>query len=215
MTFEHIHQSQPVARSGAPLEQAKAAMILVHGRGASAENILMLAGEFGRSDFAYLAPQAAGSSWYPLSFLSPIPQNEPGISSGLQKIDAVLKTIADAGVPPEKTVLLGFSQGACLSLEYAARNPRRYGAVVALSGGLIGPDETPRDYEGSLDGTPVFLGCSDIDFHIPLERVNESTGVMKRLGGDVTERIYPSMGHTVNADEIAFVRDLMHNLVTE
>ena len=215
MNSEHIHQSQPVLMSGARLDQAKAAMILVHGRGAGAQNILMLAGEFGRNDFAYLAPNAAASTWYPLSFLAPIPDNEPGISSGLMKIGEVLKTIQDGGIPFEKTMLLGFSQGACLTLEYAARNPRRYGAVVALSGGLIGPDDTPRDYKGSLEGTPVFLGCSDVDFHVPLARVKESAGVMKNLGGDVTERIYPNMGHTVNTDEVAFVRDLMHNLVAE
>jgi predicted esterase len=215
MNPQDPHESQRVVTSGAPLSDAKAAMIIVHGRGDSAENILMLSQEFPHSSFAFLAPQAAGSSWYPYSFLAPIPQNEPGITSGLKKIGALLKSVEDAGIPPEKTVLLGFSQGACLSLEYTARNPRRYGAVVALSGGLIGPDETPRDYKGSLDGTPVFLGCSDIDFHIPLERVNESSAVMKTLGGDVTERIYPNMGHTVNADEMAFVRDLMHNLLAD
>jgi predicted esterase len=215
MNPQDPHESQHVVSSGAPLTDAKAAMIIVHGRGDSAENILTLSMEFPHSNFAFLAPQAAGSSWYPYSFLSPIPQNEPGITSGLKKIGTLLKSVEDAGIPPEKTVLLGFSQGACLSLEYTARNPRRYGAVVALSGGLIGPDETPRDYQGSLDGTPVFLGCSDIDFHIPLERVNQSSAVMKTLGGDVTERIYPGMGHTVNADEMAFVRDLMHNLLAD
>jgi len=215
MNPQNPHETTPVVATGAVLSDAKAAMIITHGRGDSAENILMLAREFWRDDFAYLAPQAAGSSWYPLSFLSPIPQNEPGITSGLKKLGAVLKSIEDAGISPEKTVLLGFSQGACLSLEYAARNARRYGGVVALSGGLIGPNGTPRDYEGSLNETPVFLGCSDVDFHIPVERVHESTAVMKKLGGDVTERIYPGMGHTINSDEMAFVRDLMQNLVAD
>jgi predicted esterase len=209
------HQGRPVLAAGAPLDRAQAAMILIHGRGATAESILDLAAEVDRPGFAYLAPQAAGNTWYPNSFLAPIPSNEPGLSSGLAVIDGLLAHLAAARLPPERTILLGFSQGACLTVEYVARHARRYGGVAGLSGGLIGPDGTPRDYAGSLAGTPIFLGCSDVDFHIPKERVEESAAVLRRLGGDVTMRLYPNMGHTVNADELAAVRALMAGLVSE
>jgi predicted esterase len=195
--------------AGTPLDRARAAMVMVHGRGATAESILTLAGELDQPGFAYLAPQAAGNTWYPNSFLAPIASNEPGLSSGLAAIAQVLDHIAAAGIPPERTMLLGFSQGACLALEFVARNARRYGGAAGLSGGLIGPDGTPRDYPGSLAGTPIFLGCSDVDFHIPKERVDHSADVLRRLGGDVTKRLYPGMGHTVNQDEIEAVRAIM------
>jgi predicted esterase len=191
---------------------------MVHGRGATAESILTLAEEFGRPDLAYLAPQAYGYAWYPYSFLAPFEQNEPGLSSALAALGDVLEGVRAAGVPAERTVLLGFSQGACLSLEYAARNAApapgggRLGGVVALSGGLIGPPGTPRDYPGSLAGTPIFLGCSDRDPHIPKERVNESARVLSGMGAEVTERIYPGMGHTVNGDELDFVRGFLAGL---
>ncbi len=203
------HQGQPVGTAGAPLSEATAAMVMVHGRGASAESILTLVPALDRPDFAYLAPQASGSTWYPNSFLAPIPSNEPGISSGMRAIRDVLDRVEDAGIPLERTVLLGFSQGACLALEFVARHARRYGGVACLSGGLIGPDGTPRDYDGSLDGTLVFLGCSDVDFHIPKERVELSAQVMRRLGGEVTMRLYPGMGHLVNDDEIEQVQAMM------
>ncbi len=210
---ESPHQGQPVLSAGAPLAQANAAMILVHGRGASAADILTLVSEFDQPDWAYLAPQAAGNTWYPYSFLAPIAQNEPGISSGLTAVAHLFAYITTTGIPAERIVLLGFSQGACLTLEFAARHARRYGGVVGLSGGLIGPDGTSREYPGSLDGTPVFLGCSDVDFHIPKKRVEESTAVLRQLGGDVTMRLYPGMGHTINQDEINVVRELMREVV--
>jgi predicted esterase len=203
------HQGQPVLTAGEPLDKATAAMLMLHGRGATAEDILALSAELQQPGFAYLAPQAAGYSWYPNSFLAPIESNEPGLSSGLAVIASLLAKLAQAGIPPERTILLGFSQGACLSLEFAARNARRYGGLAGLSGGLIGPDGTPRDYPGSLSGTPVFLGCSDIDFHIPKERVEFSAEVLRKLGGNVTVRLYPRMGHTVNQDEIRFVQTMM------
>ncbi len=206
------HQGQPVLIAGEPLESARAAMILVHGRGASAEDILTLVPELNQTGFAYLAPQAAGYTWYPYSFLAPLSSNEPWLSSALAVIASLLGKVAEAGIPPERTILLGFSQGACLSLEFAARNARRYGGLAGLSGGLIGPDGTPRDYQGSLSGTPVFLGCSDVDFHIPKERVQLSAEVLQRLGGNVTMRLYPGMGHMVNEDEIQFVRGMMTTL---
>lgn len=203
------HKGQPVLVVGEPLESARAAMILMHGRGASAEDILTLVPELDQGGFAYLAPQAAGYTWYPYSFLAPLSSNEPWLSSALAVIASLLRQLTDAGIPPERTILLGFSQGACLSLEFAARNARRYGGVAGLSGGLIGPDGTPRNYTGSLAGTPVFLGCSDVDFHIPKERVLHSAEVLRGLGGDVTARLYPGMGHMVNDDEIQFVRGMM------
>jgi predicted esterase len=187
-------------------------MILVHGRGATAEGILSLAGELSHPGFAFLAPQAADNTWYPLSFMAPIERNEPYLSSALDRLAALLAQTTQAGIPAERTILLGFSQGACLALEFAARNTQRYGGLVGLSGGLIGPEGTPRDYPGSLAGTPVFLGCSDVDFHIPSERVVESGQVLERLGGEVTLRLYPNMGHTVNKDELDRVRSIMADL---
>lgn len=213
MSAENIihgpHQGQPVLFTGEPLETAHAAMILLHGRGASAEDILELAREFPAPGFAYLAPQAAGHEWYPFSFMAPLDSNEPGLSSALAVIASLLDQIAGAGIPAERTILLGFSQGACLLLEFAARNARRYGGVVGLSGGLIGPSGTPRDYPGSLEQTPIFLGCSDVDFHIPKARVELSAEVLQQLGGDVTLRFYPNMGHTVNRDEVRTVREIV------
>ncbi|HEX3531849.1 MAG TPA: alpha/beta hydrolase [Thermoanaerobaculia bacterium] len=209
-----IHRGQPVLATGRPLADADAAMVLVHGRGGSAEDILGLAAELNRPELAYLAPQAAGHTWYPNRFLAPLAQNEPGLSSGLEQLGALVAHLEQAGIPAERIVLLGFSQGACLSLEFAARNAKRYGGVVALSGGLIGPPGTPRDYPGAFNGTPVFLGCSDRDPHIPKDRVDESAKVFERMGAAVTERIYPGMGHTINEDELDFVRGLLAPLVT-
>ena len=200
------HGGQPVLTAGTPLAQATAAMVMIHGRGASAESILTLVPAIARPEIAYLAPQAHGNTWYPYSFLSPIAQNEPGISSGMQVIERLLETIAAAGISTERTLLLGFSQGACLTTEFVARHARRYGGVAGLSGGLIGPEGTPRNYPGSLAGTPVFLGCSDVDSHIPADRVRESAAVLTRLEAKVTMRLYSGMGHVVNDDEIESVR---------
>ena len=184
-------------------------MVMVHGRGASAADILVLAPELDIAGFAFLAPQASGNTWYPNSFLAPIANNEPGISGGLAAIGDVLATIHAAGIPRERTMLLGFSQGACLSLEYAARNAARYGGIACLSGGLIGPDNTPRDYSGNFAETPIFLGCSDIDGHIPAIRVTESAAILKRMGAHTEVKLYPGMGHLVNEDEIAHVKNIM------
>jgi predicted esterase len=203
------HRGQPVLTLGPVPASARATMIMVHGRGASAEDMLGLAAALAVPDVAVLAPQAAGRTWYPNSFLSPIADNEPGMTSGLGVISSLVDDLLAQGVPIARIALLGFSQGACLSLECAARHPRPYRAVVGLSGGLIGPPGTPRDYPGSLAGAAVFLGCSDIDPHIPLARVQESTQVLRRMGAIVDERIYPRMGHTVNDDELAAVRALL------
>ncbi|MEO8957227.1 MAG: dienelactone hydrolase family protein [Ktedonobacteraceae bacterium] len=215
------HQGQPVLTTGVALDKATAAMIMIHGRGASAEDILGLSAELQPlpvpqtgCKFVYLAPQAAQSEWYPNSFLAPIPSNEPGLSSGLAIIAALLAQVEAAGITAEHTMLLGFSQGACLALEFVARHARRYGGVIGLSGGLIGPDGMPRNYSGSLAGTPIFLGCSDIDFHIPKQRVEQSAEVLQRMGGDVTMRLYPRMGHTINRDELRIVQSMVAALAT-
>ncbi len=212
VAIEGPHRGQPVLASGVPLAEARAAVILTHGRGASAQDILTLAYEIDRPGLAFLAPQAAGMAWYPQPFTAPLEANEPWLSSALAMLGAVVARVGEAGIPPERTVLLGFSQGACLSLEYAARNARRYGGVVGLSGGLIGPDGTPRDYPGSLDGTPTFLGCNELDPHIPASRVEHSADVLRRLGADVTLRFYPGVGHAVNQDEMEAVRQLLAGL---
>ncbi|MCU1384555.1 MAG: phospholipase [Acidobacteria bacterium] len=203
------HRGQPVLTLGPPPTAARVTLIMVHGRGASAEDMLGLAHEFDTTDVAFLAPQAAGRTWYPSSFLSPIRDNEPGITSGLNVIGGLVDRLIAEQIAIDRIAVLGFSQGACLSLEFAARHPRRYKAVVGLSGGLIGPPGTPRGYPGTLDAAPVFLGCSDIDPHIPLARVHESADVFRRMGASVDERIYPRMGHTVNEDEVTAVRALL------
>ena len=203
------HAEQPVLRRGPEPAQARLTIILVHGRGDSAAGILGLTDEFDVPDVCWLAPQAAFNTWYPYSFLSPMEQNQPGLDSGLRVIATLLRTVERDGVPSARLCLMGFSQGACLAQEFAARNAQRYAAIIGLSGGLIGPPGTPREYPGTFAGTPVFLGCSDIDPHIPLSRVNESAEIFRRMGAAVDERIYPRMGHTVNADEIAAVNALL------
>ncbi len=207
------HAGQPVLSWGTPLASAKAAMIMVHGRGSSADDILGLAPELQpelqATTLAYMAPQAAGHTWYPNRFFAPIKANEPGISSALSVLAGLEAQVLEAGIPSEAVFFLGFSQGACLVLEYAARNARRFGGIIGLSGSLIGPDDSPRDYPGSLHGTPVFMGCSDVDPHIPKVRFLESVEIMKRLGANVTARIYPNMGHTINEDEIMGIRSMI------
>ncbi|MFC7018903.1 MULTISPECIES: alpha/beta hydrolase [Haloarcula] len=207
------HQDQPLVTAGTPLADARAAAILVHGRGATARSIVQMGTEVHQDGLALLAPQAARNTWYPQSFLAPVEQNEPGRSSGLQAIRDALEDVEAAGIDPERVMLLGFSQGACLASEFVARNPRRYGALVVLSGGLIGESVDPDDYEGDLEGTPVFVGCSDVDPHIPLERVQVTTEVFERLGVDVDERIYEGMGHGINEDELEYVAELVVDLV--
>jgi predicted esterase len=188
-------------------------MLMLHGRGASAEDILTLAHELDQNAFAYLAPQAVNSTWYPYSFLSPIESNEPWLSSALDLVAALLDKIVGAGIPPDRIILLGFSQGGCLGLEYAARNPGRYGGVVGLSGGLIGPPGVNWDFSGSLQRTPVFLGCSDVDPHVPQQRFLETVEVLQNLEAEVEFQLYPGMGHTVNPDEINRAHRMMEKLL--
>lgn len=203
------HKGQPVLRAGAELEEAGAAVIMMHGRGADAADILSLAGAFDRPDIAYLAPEAAGRTWYPRSFLAPVAGNEPGRSSALELMADLLGLLITHDILPDRIAILGFSQGACLALEFAARHPDRYGAIIGLTGGLIGETLDADEYTGSLEGTPVFIGSSDVDPHIPLERVHETTRIMQRLDGAVTERIYPGMGHVINEDEVEAIRQLL------
>ena len=205
----HPHGSEPVRIAGAPLEQATVAIIAVHGRGADAEDIIALANEIAPTGATILAPQAAGNTWYPYRFIEPIERNEPYLSSALRVVADLVTRLGEQGIPPERVALLGFSQGACLALESAARNARRYAGVIGFSGGLIGPPGTPFDYAGSLQGTPVFIGSSDVDPHIPKERVEESALALERLGAEVDARLYPGMGHTVNREELDAARAIL------
>lgn len=202
------HQGQPVLHLGAESENATSALILIHGRGADAESLRPLAEALMAEEMAVHIPQALSNTWYPRRFIEPIEENEPFLSSALQVIDDIVQGFSARGIPPERVVIAGFSQGACLSSEYAARNPRLYGGILVFSGGLIGPLDAEFRYEGDLAGTPAFVGCSDTDFHIPVERVHETTEVLRGLGADVTERIYPGMGHTINQDELDVAQEI-------
>lgn len=205
-----VHANQPVVHAGAPLDEAHAVMIMVHGRNASPNSILSLVPTINRPRFAFIAPGAAGGTWYPFSFLAPREQNEPGLSSALGVIDSLVADLEQRGFPSHKIVLLGFSQGACLTSEFVIRHPKRYGGALILSGGLIGPPGTTwGDVTTSLDGTPVFLGCSDVDSHVPKERVIETEAEFTRLGARVKRTLYPGMGHLVNEDEIAEVQSVL------
>lgn len=195
--------------AGEPVASARTALVLVHGRGATAASILPLGAELAPMGMALLAPQAAGHAWYPQSFLAPLEANEPRLSSGLARLEELVTTLEQEGIPPRRTALLGFSQGACLTLEHAARHPRRYGAVVAFTGGLIGPPRTAWGNGGSLEGTPVFLGAGDPDPHVPWWRVEETAEALTGMGARVTLRRYPGMEHTINDDEAARARRLL------
>ncbi len=209
-----LHEGQPVLRGGAQLDKARAALLLIHGRGASAEDIYGLGEELASvsAGIALLAPQAAGNAWYPQRFFAPLAQNEPYLSSALGVVGSLVGGIVRGGVAAEKIVLVGFSQGACLALEFGARQARRYGGIVGLSGALIGPPGTPRDRAASLDGTPVYLGCGDRDSHIPLSSVEESAEALAALGARVTKAIFPGMGHTVNPEEVRVARELVRGV---
>lgn len=211
--FNGPHQKLMPETHGASLDEAEGAVILVHGRGATAQSMFPMADEFGRSEVHYIAPRAENHTWYPYSFLAPTDKNQPGISSGLQLLHDTFPGLIEEGLDPEQIMLLGFSQGACLATEFVARHPQKMGGVVAFSGGLIGPEIDARQYDGSVDNTPVFLGCSDADPHIPKERVDETEEVFKKLNGNVTKRIYEGMPHTVNEDEINFVRGMIEEML--
>lgn len=203
------HARSPVPSAGAKLEQASAAVILLHGRGASAQDILSLSSYLDFAGLTFLAPQADGDSWYPNRFIAPIATNEPYLSAALSKVDETVRRVEAHGIPSQKIFIGGFSQGACLAAEYVIRHPRPYGGLLIFSGGYIGPMGEPRSATGNLGGMPVFLGCSDVDTHIPLQRVKETTAILTQMGAQVTERIYPGMGHTITEEEIELARTLM------
>lgn len=207
------HGGQPVLTSGRPLGEARTVVIMVHGRGASPQDILDLVPAFRSNEVTWLAPGANGGTWYPYSFMAPTEQNEPGIASGIAVIHGLVDEALARGVPVGRVVLLGFSQGACLASTAAQRRPARYGGVIVYSGGLIGPPGTTWDASGDLSGTPVFFGCSDRDAHVPETRVRESAAVFESMHATVTTRIYPGMGHLVNEEEITFTRQLLDSLV--
>ncbi len=207
-----MHNIKNTVWAGRPLAQAKRVLIMIHGRGASAPGILSLAGELNVEDFALAAPQATGNTWYPYSFLAPEKQNEPGLSSGLEVIGQLIEAIKQEGFDSTQIYLLGFSQGACLASEFAARNAQPLGGVFVLSGGVIGESIQPERYSGNFGGTPVFLGCSDVDAHVPLHRVQDSTVIFKELGANVTEKIYPNAPHSIFQDEINHINQVLNQL---
>ncbi len=204
---------QPIEVTGRPLGDGRAVMIMIHGRDAAPVNILQLVDSLSHPEFTFMAPAAANNTWYPYSFMADKEQNEPGISSGLAVIDGVVTDVVNNGIPKDHIILLGFSQGACLTAEYAVEHADRFGGVIVYSGSLIGPPGTAWAYGGSFEGTPIFMGCSDVDAHVPLERVEQGAAVYERMGAVVTKRIYPSMGHLANDDEMAFTQDLMRELL--
>ena len=206
------HAGRPVLTTGKPLGQSPVVVIMIHGRGAGPENILELASALAQPDVTYLAPAAANNTWYPNSFMSDIARNEPYLSSALSVVKSLVSQVEASGIRRDRIVILGFSQGACLTTEFAIRNASPFGGFVAFSGGAIGPPGTKWDETGRFDGTPIFFGCSNVDPHIPEPRVIESAELCERMGATVTRRIYPGMGHLVNDDEIAWARALLESL---
>ena len=208
--FVGPHQNQQVLKAGANLNNAKAVMIMIHGRGASAESILQLGTSLNHADkITFLAPQASNFAWYPYSFLAPQEQNQPGLNSGLQAIFDIIALVETQGFDMDKIFLLGFSQGACLASEFIARHPAKYAGLIALSGGLIGNNILSDNYSGNLEQTPVFMGCSDVDPHIPMQRLTETATIFEKINGSLTKRIYPGMGHLVNDDEIDHINQML------
>ncbi len=195
--------------SGKAVSEAKKVLVMIHGRGAFAEDILSLAGYFKLEDFALIAPQAENNTWYPYAFLAPPKENEPWLSSALDVLGEVVSDLRKAGFQSENIYFLGFSQGACLTLEFVTRNAKRWGGVVALTGGLIGDKIYNENYSGDFLQTPVFIGSSDPDPHVPVERVYASSVIIKNMNADLTTKIYPGMGHTISKDEIDQVNELI------
>jgi phospholipase/carboxylesterase len=189
-------------RSGKELGQADKVLIMIHGRGADAGDILALATYFDTENFTLIAPQAVNHTWYPYSFLAPVSSNEPWLSSAISVLQQIVEEAEKAGISKTNIYFLGFSQGACLALEYVARNASEYGGVVAFTGGLIGPGIDEKNYKGNFNGAKIFIGTSDPDPHVPVQRVNESALVLEKMGASVTKKIYKNMGHSVNQDEI-------------
>ncbi|MDS0299538.1 dienelactone hydrolase family protein [Halogeometricum sp. S1BR25-6] len=210
------HADQPILTAGADPSDADVAVVLVHGRGATARGMLGFADEFGRERIHYVAPQAQRGTWYPNSFMAPVESNQPHYESALTHVDrAVAQARETTGLPSENIVLTGFSQGACLLSSYVATNPTRYGGLVLLSGGFVGADGTDFRFEGSLDGTPVMLGVSDDDPHIPLSRAEETVAELERMGAEVRFDVYEGSEHRVFPEEVEYARDLLDSLRNE
>jgi phospholipase/carboxylesterase len=205
------HRGQPIETAGAPPQVAETAVVMLHGRGSTAQTILALIDEFLQHGVMYLAPQASHNSWYPRSGYAPLEDNEPWFSSALAHVARAIDVASDTGISPEQTLLLGFSQGGCLASEFIARDPRQYGGLVVLSGSLLG-EEMREEYDGSINGTPVFLGCSSDDPYVAAEQVNDSAELFERLGGDVTSKLYDGLGHAINDDEIQTINTFIERL---
>ena len=209
LTANDPHAAGRVLTAGRSPEESALTLVLIHGRGASAAGMLPLVDALGVPDVSAIAPQAAGATWYPHSFLEPLEANQPYLDSALRRVESVVVGLLDRGVPSDRIAILGFSQGACLTSEFVARHPRRYGAVMALTGGLIGPAGTPRDHAGRLDGVPVLLASGDPDPHVPFERVLETERVLAGMGATVEVRRYPGRPHTISQDEIDACRKML------
>ncbi len=205
-----IMHTKNIITAGISIEKATKALIMIHGRGANAEDILSLTNYLTVKDFVLIAPQATNNSWYPYSFIAPVAQNEPWLSSALDVLKEIVTDLNQQGFSNENIYFFGFSQGACLSLEFTARNAAKYGGIIAFSGGLIGDKIHPENYKGNFTGTPVFIGSSNPDFHIPVERVYASANIMKDRGADVTEKLYNNMGHTINEEELHYANTILN-----
>ncbi len=209
------HKGQPVATRGKPLNESRGAVVMMHGRGRDTDDILGVAERVGDDNFTYLTPAAKDNSWYPYSFLEPIEKNEPHLSHALEVFDDIVNEVVEKGIPKRQVVLAGFSQGACLTAEYAVRHAERYGGILIFTGGLIGPPGMRWEYEGSFDGTPVFLGTSDVDEFVPEQRVRETAEIFEKMGANVALRVYPGMEHVVNDGEIAVAKKILQEVASE
>lgn len=209
MMFKNKIHTKNILATGIEISKAKKALIMVHGRGGSAGDIMTISQYLNIGDFALLAPQASGNSWYPYSFVAPISHNEPWLSEALALLQETMTDTIETGITEENIYLLGFSQGACLALEFAARNATKFGGIVAFSGGLIGEKIQRNHYKGNFNNTPVFIGSSNPDPHIPVERVHATTDILKEMHAQVTEKIYPNMGHTITQDEFDLANELV------
>ncbi len=205
----NIHQGQPVISAGEAFQDAKLVVILLHGRGATAESILPIARELHMNGVSFQVPQAALNRWYPNTAFGPLEANEPDLSSALETIDTLVKEARENGFSDQQIAFGGFSQGACLASEYVARNARKYAGLFVFSGALIGPKDTPRNYPGSFDGMPVFIGGSDVDPWVEHALLKDTASVFEKMGAEVDFRTYPGMAHTVNPDEIGAVRAML------
>lgn len=198
-----------IKTGGKSLNEAEKVLIMIHGRGGSAQDILSLSQHLNVKDYALLAPQATNGTWYPLSFIAPVENNEPWLSSAIATVAKTVQTALDAGIKAENIYFFGFSQGACLTLEFLARNAQKFGGAVAIIGGVIGEKINRENYKGDFEQTPVFLGTSNPDFHVPVERVYATANILKEMNADVTEKVYANFGHSINQEEIELANSIV------